>query len=160
MSDRERYARLFGEPGATLSDAEWIAQANDSLPPNLSALNARIDAGSRRDKDSCRSAIGPSRDSFTYIGLSGGCIAEMLDQAAAHCATFVTGHGCPTLTLIINYLRAGTWPIRLSPPPRLSTVTERHGESLNAELTDERGRRITSASIVVHLIKDITRFND
>ncbi len=154
---RDRYARLFGEPGATLPDADWIAQANDSLPPNLSALNARIAAGSRPDKD-LQVCYRPGPDSFTYIGLSGGCIAEMLDQAAAHCVTFVTGHGCPTLTMTVNYLRAGTGQSFVA-AVRLSTVTGATGV-VDAELTDELGRRIASASVVVHLIKDITRFND
>jgi hypothetical protein len=42
MSKRDRYKTLFGEFGASLSDANWVGWANDSLPPNLSALNARI----------------------------------------------------------------------------------------------------------------------
>jgi hypothetical protein len=37
---RDCYARLFGEPSAALTDVEWIVQANDELPRNLSALNA------------------------------------------------------------------------------------------------------------------------
>jgi hypothetical protein len=56
----ECYADLFGEGGAALSDAAWIARANDSLPPILSALNARFvtdPAGS----GFCRSLIGPVR---------------------------------------------------------------------------------------------------
>ena len=41
----QRYAQPFGESGATLSDADWNRLANDSLPPNLSLLNARIVGG-------------------------------------------------------------------------------------------------------------------
>ena len=86
MSKRDCYVQLFGEGGATLSDADWIGRANDSLPPNLSALNARIVAGSRSD-GFLRVSYRPSPESFTFISLSGGCVAEMLDQAAAHCGT-------------------------------------------------------------------------
>ena len=106
MSKRECYVQLFGDFGATLSDADWIDLANDSLPPNLSALNARIVAGSRADRF-LQVAYRPGPESFTFISLSGGCVAEMLDQAAAHCGTFVTSYGCPTLTMTANYLHAG-----------------------------------------------------
>jgi uncharacterized protein (TIGR00369 family) len=158
MSSRRRdcYARLFGEAGAALSDVDWITQANDTLPPNLSALNARIVGGSRSDKV-LKVCFRPGREFFTYIGLSGGCIAEMLDQAAAHCATFVTSRGCPTLTLTVHYLRLGTGQSFLA-AARLLTVTSATA-IVDAELTDERGRQIASASAVVHLIKEITRFN-
>ena len=77
-----------------LSEADWIELANDSLPPNLSALNARIVAGSRTDRF-LQVSYRPGPESFTFISLSGGCVAEMLDQAAAHCGTFVTSYGCP-----------------------------------------------------------------
>ena len=90
-----------------LSDADWIGLANDSLPPNLSALNARIVAGSRTDRF-LQVSYRPSPESITFISLSGGCVAEMLDQAAAHGGTFVTSYGCPTLTMTANYLHAGT----------------------------------------------------
>ena len=72
-----------------LSDADWIRLANDCLPPNLSALNARIVAGSRTDR-CLQVSYRPGPESFTFISLSGGSVAEMLDQAAAHCGTFVT----------------------------------------------------------------------
>jgi uncharacterized protein (TIGR00369 family) len=158
MSSRRRdcYARLFGETGAALSDADWITQANEALPPNLSALNARIVGGSRSDKV-LKVCFRPGREFFTYIGLSGGCIAEMLDQAAAHCATFVTSRGCPTLTLTVNYLRMGAGQSFLA-AARLLTVSSATAV-VDTELTDERERRIASASVVVHLIKEITRFN-
>lgn len=155
MSERDCYADLFGEDGAALSDAAWIARANGSLPLNLSALNARIVAGSRSDK-SLRVSYRPGPEYFTFISLSGGCVAEMLDQAAAHCGTFVTGHGCPTLTMTANYLRAGTGTSFVA-TARLLTVTSASAV-VGAELADERDRLIASASVVVQLIKDITRF--
>ena len=93
------------EPCST--DADWIGLANDSLPPNLSALNARIVTGSRTDRF-LQVSYQTSPESFTFISLSGGCVAEMLDQAAAHGGTFVTSYGCPTLTMTANYLHAGT----------------------------------------------------
>ena len=156
MSKRDCYAQLFGECGATLSDADWIGRANDSLPPNLSALNARIVAGSRSD-GFLRVSYRPGPESFTFISLSGGCVAEMLDQAAAHCGTFVTSHGCPTLTMTANYLRAGTGRSFVA-TARLVTVTSASAV-IAAELTDEHERLIASASVVVQLVKDITRYN-
>lgn len=154
MSKRDHYAHLFGEFGAALSDADWIARANDSLPPNLSALNARILAGSRSDKV-LQVSYRPGSESFTFMSLSGGCVAEMLDQKAAHCGTFVTSHGCPTLTMTANYLRTGTGSSFVATACLLTVISA--SAVIDAELTDEGGRRIASASVVVQLIKDITR---
>jgi hypothetical protein len=106
MSERDCYVDLFGVGGAALSDAAWIARANDCLPPNLSALNARFVTGSRRER-LLQVSHRPGPESFTFFSLSGECVAEMLDQAAAHCGTFVTSHGCPTLTMTVNYMHAG-----------------------------------------------------
>src|SRR3978361_1029763 len=96
--EREGYAGLFGELGAGLTDIDWITRANSSLPPNLSALNTRFVGGSRADQ-TLQVRYYPGPDSFSFFSLSGGCVAEMLDQAATHCATFVTSHGCPTLSM-------------------------------------------------------------
>jgi uncharacterized protein (TIGR00369 family) len=155
MSKRDSYTRLFGEFGAALSDTDWIALANDSLPPNLSALNARIVAGSRTDRF-LQFSYKPGPDSYTFISLSGGCVAEMLDQTAAHCGTFVTSYGCPTLTVTANYLRAGKGSTFVA-TARLLTATSASAV-IAAELTDERERLIASASVVVQLLKDITRY--
>jgi uncharacterized protein (TIGR00369 family) len=155
MSKRASYLSLFGEPGAALSDEDWICSANSSLPPNLSALNAQIVKGSRREQ-LLQMSYQPGPESFTFFSLSGGCIAEMLDQAAAHCGTFVTSHGCPTLTMTANYIRIGTGGLFLA-TARLLTVTSVTAV-LGAELTDERDRRIATASVVVQLIKDLTKY--
>jgi uncharacterized protein (TIGR00369 family) len=155
ISKRGNYLRLFGEPGAVLSDTDWVCTANSSLPPNLSALNAQIVKASRREKV-LQMSYRPGLESFTFFSLSGGCIAEMLDQAAAHCGTLVTSHGCPTLTMTVNYVRAGTGGL-FNATARLLTVTTVTA-LLGAELTDERERRIATASVVVQLIKDLTRY--
>lgn len=155
MSKRDCYARLFDECGTELSDADWIALANHSLPPNLSALNARIVTGSRTEA-LLQVSYQPGPESFTFFSLSGGCAAEMLDQAAAHCGTFVTGHGCPTLTMTANYLRAGTGGAFVA-TARLLTVTSATAV-IDAELTDEREMLIASASVVVQLMKNMSRY--
>jgi uncharacterized protein (TIGR00369 family) len=155
MSHRDRYAQLFGESGAMRSDAAWIALANGSLPPNLSSLNTRIVAGSRAEKF-LQVSYRPGPESFTFISLSGGCVAEMLDQAAAHCGTFVTSHGCPTLTMTANYLRAGAGSEFVATARVLGATTA--SAVIGAELTDERERLIASASVVVQLVKDISRY--
>ena len=155
MSKRDCYVQLFGEFGAMLSDADWIGLANNSLPPNLSALNARIVEGSRTDRF-LQVSYRPGPESFTFISLSGGCVAEMLDQAAAHCGTFVTSYGCPTLTMTANYLHAGRGSLFVATAGLLAVTTA--SAIISAELTDERERLIASASVVVQLVKDITRY--
>jgi uncharacterized protein (TIGR00369 family) len=137
------------------SDAAWIALANGCLPPNLSSLNTRIVAGSRTEKF-LQVSYRPGPESFTFISLSGGCVAEMLDQAAAHCGTFVTSHGCPTLTMTANYLRAGAGSEFVATARVLGVTTA--SAVIGAELTDERERLIASASVVVQLVKDISRY--
>ena len=75
---RETYASLFGELGNSLSDEDWIARANVSLPPNLSALKARLVTGSRTEQ-TLQISYEPGPESFSFFALSGGCTAEMLD---------------------------------------------------------------------------------
>ena len=156
MSKRERYFQVFGESGATLSDANWIELANDTLPPNLSALSARIVAGSRANR-CLQVSYRPGPESFTFFSLSGGCVAEMLDQAATHCGTFVTGCGCPTLTMTANYVRAGIGSAFVATAGVLAVTSA--SAIVSAELTDERERLIASASVVVQLLKDVKRYN-
>jgi len=81
----------------------------------------------------------------------------MLDQAATHCDTFVTSYECPTQTITANYLHAGTGNSFVA-TAGLLTVT-RASAVISAELTDERERLIALASVVVQLIKDISRYN-
>ena len=107
--------------------------------------------------DSYRSLIGPVPASFTFFSLSGGCVAEMLDQAAAHCGTFVTGCGCPTLTMTVNYLRAGIGNAFVATAGLLAVTSA--SAIISAELTDERERLIASATVVVQLLKDVNRYN-
>jgi acyl-coenzyme A thioesterase PaaI-like protein len=80
----------------------------------------------------------------------------MLDQTAAHCGTFVTSHGCPTLTMTANYMRAGKGSEFVA-TVHLLTVTSA-AAVLGAEPTDERDGRIASVSVVVQLVKDTTRY--
>jgi acyl-coenzyme A thioesterase PaaI-like protein len=155
MSRRGCYAQLFGEFGAMLSDDDWIQLANESVPPNLTALNARFVEGSRTDR-LLQVSYQPGPESFTFTSLSGGCVAEMLDQAAAHCGTFVTSYGCPTLTMTANYLHAGTGSVFVATAGLMAVTTA--SAIISAELTDERDRLIASGSVVVQLLKDISRY--
>jgi acyl-coenzyme A thioesterase PaaI-like protein len=152
---RETYASLFGELSNSLSDEDWIARANVSLPPNLSALKARLVTGSRTEQ-TLQISDEPGPESFSFFALSGGCTAEMLDQAATHCATFVTGYGCPTLTMTTNYFHRGTGSTFVANARILSMTSV--AALIMAELIDERGRRIAAASVAVHFIKEIARY--
>jgi uncharacterized protein (TIGR00369 family) len=89
------------------------------------------------------------------MALSGGSVAEMLDQTATHCGTLVTGKGLPTLTMTVNYLRAGTGSSFIATTRMLSLT--RTSALLRAELADEQGRAIASASVAANL-RDITRY--
>jgi acyl-coenzyme A thioesterase PaaI-like protein len=152
---RESYASLFGESGNSLSDEDWIAWANVSLPPNLSALKARLVTGSRTEQ-TLQISYEPGPESFSFFALSGGCAAEMLDQAATHCATFVTGYGCPTLTLTANYYHRGTGSAFVANARILSMTSA--SALIVAELIDERGWKIAAASVTVQFIKEIARY--
>jgi uncharacterized protein (TIGR00369 family) len=156
MSKRERYFQVFGESGSTLSDADWIELANGALPPNLSAPGAEIVAGSRENR-CLQVSYRPGPESYTFFSLSGGCVAEMLDQAAAHCGTFVTSCGCPTLTMTVNYLRAGIGNAFVATAGVLAVTSA--SAIITADLTDERERLIASATVAVQLLKDVKRYN-
>lgn len=154
-STRDAYLRLFGESGAALSEPEWIVAMNSSLPPQLSALNARFETGSRMDK-SLVVSFRPGPERFTaFMALSGGSIAEMLDQTAAHCGTLATGHGFPTLTMTVNYLRAGKGGLFVATARVLSVTST--SAMLGADLAGEQGRSVASASIIAQL-RDIARY--
>jgi acyl-coenzyme A thioesterase PaaI-like protein len=148
------YPLLFGESGAALADSEWIEHANRSLPANLSALNATFIDGSRAQR-LLRVSYEPGPGAFNFAQLSGGSIAEMLDQAATHCGSFVTGHGCPTLTMNVTILRAGTAKsyVATGHVIKLTSVAA----VLGADLTDDTGRLIASLTLVSQLIKDLSR---
>jgi hypothetical protein len=153
MSEWDCYADLFGEGGAALSDAAWIARANDSLPPNLSALNARFVTGSRTERFlqvSCRPRSGvlhllqPQRWMCRRNARSSsGAVRHVRDEPR-----------CPTLTMTANYMRAGKGSEFVA-TARLLTVTSA-AAVLGAEPTDEREGRIASVSVVVQLVKDTT----
>lgn len=154
-SSQDSYRRLFGESGAALSEPEWIAALNSSLPHQLSSLNARFETGSRLEK-SLTVSFHPGPERFTAFNtLSGGSIAEMLDQTATHCGTLVTGHGFPTLTMTVNYLRAGTGSVFVVTARVLSLT--RTSAVLRADLADKPGRSVASASVVAQL-RDIGRY--
>ncbi|WP_165827865.1 PaaI family thioesterase [Mycobacterium colombiense] len=128
---------------------------NNSLPPQLSALNARFDTGSRKDK-CLKVSFRPGPERFTaFNALSSGSIAEMLDQTATHCGTLMTGHGLPTLTMTVNYLRAGAGRSFVATARLLATTNT--AAVLGAELSDQHGNPIASASIAAQL-RDISRY--
>lgn len=79
----------------------------------------------------------------------------MLDQAATHCGTLVTGHGLPTLTMTVNYLRVGTGSLFVV-IARVLSVT-RTSAVLGADLADDHGKPIASASVIAQL-RDISRY--
>lgn len=155
LSAPDGYRRLFGESGAALSETEWMTTVNNSLPPNLSALNARFESGSRSDK-SLQVSYEPGQQYFSFVSLSDGAIAEMLDQAATHCGIFVTSHVCLTLTIRVNYLRAGTGSVFIATARVLEMITS--SAVVRADLAGDRGRRIASASVAVQLVRDTTRY--
>ena len=128
---------------------------NNSLPPQLSALNARFDTGSRKDK-CLKVSFRPGPERFTSFNcLSGGSIAEMLDQAATHCGTLTTGLGLPTLTMTVSYLRAGTGSLFVATARVLMVTTT--AAVLGADVADQHGNPIASASVVAQL-RDISRY--
>jgi acyl-coenzyme A thioesterase PaaI-like protein len=150
------YPLLFGESGAALDDADWLDHANRHLPTNLSALKATFVDGSRAQR-SLRVSYEPGPSAFNFAQLSGGSIAEMLDQAATHCGSFVTGYPCPTLTMNVTFLRGGTAKSYVATGHliKLTSVSA----VLGADLTDDEGRLIATVSLVSQLIKDLSRLS-
>lgn len=152
--DVSGYLGLFGESGMALSVSNWVDHANKNLTPNLSALNASYLDGSRTEQR-LRMSYRPRPESFNFMQLSGGAIAEMLDQTATHCGSLVTGWPCPTLSMTVNILRAGRTE-SFTATGRVLKLTKTNA-ILGADLDDDTGRRIASATIVSQLITDIGR---
>ena len=152
--DVSGYIGLFGEAGAALSAAQWVDHANQNLTPNLSALNARYLEGSR-DEQWLRMSYQPGPDSFNFTQLSGGVIAEMLDQTATHCGSLVSGWPCPTLSMTVNILRAGRATSFVA-TGRVLKLTKTNAV-LGADLDDDAGRRIATVTVVSQFIPEIAR---
>lgn len=150
------YVGLFSEPGRALTDAEWVRHANRHLTANLSALNARFIEGSRPEQ-LLRMSYEPGPSAFNFTQLSGGSIAEMLDQTATHCGVLVTGYPCPTLSMTVTILRAGTAKSYMA-TGRVLKVTKSNAV-LAADLDDDAERRIASITLVSQLITDISRLD-
>lgn len=148
------YIGLFGAPGAALSAAQWVEHANANVTPNLSVLNARYLEGNR-DEQWLRMSYRPGPGSFNFAQLSGGVIAEMLDQAATHCGSLVSGWPCPTLSMTVNILRAGRATSFVA-TGRVLKLTKTNAV-LGADLDDDTGRRIATATVVSQFITDIAR---
>jgi acyl-coenzyme A thioesterase PaaI-like protein len=148
------YVRLFGEPGKALSDADWVAHATKNLTPNLSTLNARFLEGCR-DERWLRMSYEPPAGAFNFMQLSGGSMAEMLDQTATHCGSLVTGCPCPTLSMTVTILRAGTAKSYVA-TGRVLKLTKTNAV-LGADLDDDAGRRIATITVVSQLVTDLSR---
>ncbi|MCV7092590.1 PaaI family thioesterase [Mycobacterium interjectum] len=152
--DVSGYLGLFGEPGLAFSDAQWVEHANQHLTPNLSALRAKYLDGSRAERW-LRMSYEPSPSAFNFAQLSGGSIAEMLDQTATHCGSLVTGYPCPTLSMTVTILRGGTAKSYVA-AGRVLKLTKTNAV-LGAELDDDTGRRIATITVVSQLITDLGR---
>jgi acyl-coenzyme A thioesterase PaaI-like protein len=152
--DANGYHGLFGAAGTSLTDSEWVAHANRHLTPNLSALNTRFLDGSREDRW-LRMSYEPGPAAMNFVGLSGGTIAEMLDQTATYCGSFVTGLPCPTLSMTVFILRPATTKALVATGRvlKLTCATA----TLGAELEDESGRQVATVTVVSQLIADLSR---
>jgi len=148
------YLGLFGAAGEALDDADWLEHANRHLPPNLAALRTRYLDGSRSDRW-LRVSYAPPPSARNFLQVSGGTIAEMLDQAATHCGSFVTGCPCPTLTMTVTILRPAT-AATYRATGRVVKLT-RASAVLGADLEDDAGRQIAGATVVSQLITDLSR---
>ncbi|MCV7429164.1 PaaI family thioesterase [Mycobacterium montefiorense] len=152
--DISGYLGLFGEPGAALTDAQWVAHANKHLTPNLATLSAKYLEGNRRERW-LRMSYEPGSGAFNFAQLSGGSMAEMLDQTATHCGSLVTGWPCPTLSMTVTILRAGTAKSYVA-TGRVLKLTKTNAV-LGADLDDDTGRRIATVTVVSQLITDVSR---
>lgn len=152
--DISGYLGLFGEPGLALTESEWVQRANAHLTPNLSALNAKFLDGSR-SKRWLRMSFEPGPAARNFVQLSGGAIAEMLDQTATYCGSLATGCPCPTLSMTVTILRGGTAKSYVA-TGRVLKLT-RATAALAADLEDDAGRQIATVSVVSQLVTDLNR---
>lgn len=152
--DVSGYLGLFGESGLALNDEQWVHHANENMTPNLATLRARYIDGNRAERW-LRMSYEPGASAFNFTQLSGGSIAEMLDQTATHCGSLVTGCPCPTLSMTVTILRGGTAKSYVA-TGRVLKLT-RATAALAADLEDDAGRQIATVSVVSQLITDLGR---
>ena len=151
------YLDLFGTTGEALTDADWIDRANRYRTPNLVALNAFYEAGSSKERW-LRMTYRPGSAAMNFAQLSGGSIAEMLDQTATHCGSLVTRWPCPTISMNITILR-GARTASYSATGHILKLS-RSNALLAADLDDETGTRIATATIVSYLLTDPDRLSE
>jgi uncharacterized protein (TIGR00369 family) len=152
--DGNGYHGLFGEAGAALTESQWVDHANRHLTPNLAALDARFLDGSRQERW-LRMSYEPGAHAMNFMQLSGGSIAEMLDQTATYCGSLVTGLPCPTLSMTVSILRPATTKSFVA-TGRVLGLT-RATATLGADLADETGRQVATIVVVSQLIADLSR---
>jgi uncharacterized protein (TIGR00369 family) len=120
----------------------------------MAALNARYLQGCRAERW-LRMSYAPGPSALNFTQLSGGSVAEMLDQTATHTGSLVTGYPCPTLSMTVNLLHAGTANSYVA-TGRVLKLT-RTNAVLGADLVDGEGRAIATLTLVSQLITDLTR---
>ena len=134
----------------SVPEATWVNVYNEILPPCMVAIGAEMLEASRADGMlRMRYTPGPTAKSFAWV--SGGAIAEMLDQAACACGSLISGYPCPTLSMTMNILRPATTEtfVAHARTEKISSVTA----TASVELKDADGKTVAIALVVSTLVK-------
>jgi uncharacterized protein (TIGR00369 family) len=138
----------FGEE--TLSDEKFVAAFKHTMPPGLRLMNAKI-VSAEADRGEVVLSFDLD-DRFVNVAgfISGGYLAQVLDQAATAAASLVTGKAAPTVEFKTSFLRAARTGLLVATGKVVHV-----GKSIaftEATVVDGRDRLLATATVTSQLI--------
>jgi uncharacterized protein (TIGR00369 family) len=141
----------FSELGTRpMSDGQFVAAVNATMPPGLALMNATCLSASRNRGEVVFSAEIDERFVNVAGFICGGYLAHILDQAATCAATLVTGQAAPSVEFKTNFIAAAR------PGKFIATGSVvRAGKSIaftEAKMSDSASNLIATAAVTSQLI--------
>jgi uncharacterized protein (TIGR00369 family) len=134
----------------TLSDEQFVAAYNGTMPPGMRLMNAKmLSAAANRGEVVLSYELD---DRFVNVAgfISGGYIAQALDQAATAAATLVSSKAAPTVEFKTSFLRAARSGLLV-----VTGAVVQVGKSIaftEAKAVDSKERLLATATVTSQLI--------
>jgi uncharacterized protein (TIGR00369 family) len=137
-----------------LSDEKFLEMYNFTLPPGLRLMNAKM-MSAEADRGEVVLTFDLDESWVNVAGfVSGGYIAQALDQAATAAASLVSGKAAPTIEFKVSFLKAAR------PGTFVATgIVVQIGNSVaftEAKITDSNERLLATATVTSQLISAAT----
>jgi uncharacterized protein (TIGR00369 family) len=134
----------------TLSDEQFVAAYNDTIPPGMRLMHAKmLSAAADRGEVVLSYELD---DRFVNVAgfISGGYIAQALDQAATAAATLVSSKAAPTVEFKTSFLKAARSGLLV-----VTGTVVQVGKSIaftEAKAVDNKERLLATATVTSQLM--------